>query len=240
MNEDIKDKNYKWYNNLDGNRFVLKIFDCGSLTSDDSNSDQDKTEIEIISRDKFHITAHNITINGKKYNFNSIQLFNKVKELIYDNFDSMISLSRRSVDDNKFTSLTSRKKIITLKYEDLIINIDGSIKDGREEFYKEFIDYIKKLVVNEGEKTEKDYIMELFNNNPDTPKKTKTPLEEEFEKYCKLYEERFGKRAYIAESSGTMQQTIDAIKMCLEKDEDILSDILYPNLKKDMEDGVLY
>lgn len=46
--------------------------------------------------------------------------------------------------------------------------------------------------------------------------------EKEFEKYCKLYEEKFGKRAYIAEPSGTKEQTINAIKTCLEKNEDLL------------------
>lgn len=64
--------------------------------------------------------------------------------------------------------------------------------------------------------------------------------EKEFEKYCKIYEEKFGKRAYIAEPSGTMQQTIDAIKKCLEEDKDMLDDLLYPNLKEDIKNGILY
>ena len=64
--------------------------------------------------------------------------------------------------------------------------------------------------------------------------------EKEFEKYCKLYEEKFGKRAYVAEPNGTKKQTIEAIKICLEKDEDMLDDLLYPNLKKDMNKGYFY
>ena len=70
-----------------------------------------------------------------------------------------------------------------------------------------------------------------------------TPLtdeDKEFEKYCKLYEEKFGKRAYIAVPSGTKEQTIDAIKTCLEKNEDLLDRILYPNFDEDMENGNLY
>ncbi len=51
--------------------------------------------------------------------------------------------------------------------------------------------------------------------------------DKEFEKYCKLYEEKFGKNAYIAEPSGTKKQTIDAIKICLEKNEDILDKLFY-------------
>lgn len=78
---------------------------------------------------------------------------------------------------------------------------------------------------------------ELFVN------KAITPLSEEdkeFEKYCKLYEEKFGKKAYIAEPSGSKQQTIDAIKTCLEKDKDLLDKILYPNFDEDMKNGILY
>ena len=63
-----------------------------------------------------------------------------------------------------------------------------------------------------------------------------TVEEKEFEKYCKLYEERFGKIAYIAEPNGTMQKTIEAIKICLEKNEDILDKLLYP----DFDEKFLY
>lgn len=49
----------------------------------------------------------------------------------------------------------------------------------------------------------------------------------EFEKYSNLYKQKFGKDAYIAEPNGTEQQTIEAIKKCIEKDEDILDELLY-------------
>lgn len=61
-----------------------------------------------------------------------------------------------------------------------------------------------------------------------------TEEEKEFDYYCKLYEEKFGKHAYIAEPSGTRKETIDAIKTCLEKNEDLLEKLLYPNCYKDM------
>lgn len=51
---------------------------------------------------------------------------------------------------------------------------------------------------------------------------------QEYLKYSKLYEEKFGKKAYIAEPSGTMEQTIAAIKTCLERNEDLLDSLLYP------------
>jgi len=64
--------------------------------------------------------------------------------------------------------------------------------------------------------------------------------EKEFEKYCKLYEEKFGKRAYIAEPNGTKEQTINAIKTCLEKNEDLLDDLLYPNATENLDNDILY
>lgn len=54
----------------------------------------------------------------------------------------------------------------------------------------------------------------------------------EFQKYCKMYEERFNKKAYIAEPGGTKEKTIEAIKKCLKKDKDILDKLLYPKVKK--------
>lgn len=46
--------------------------------------------------------------------------------------------------------------------------------------------------------------------------------DKEFEKYLKLFKERFGRNAYIAEPSGTKKQTIEAIKKCLKENKDIL------------------
>ena len=82
----------------------------------------------------------------------------------------------------------------------------------------------------------KAYMEELINN----PVPELSEEDKEFEKYCKLYEERFGKKAYVAEPSGTKEKTIEAIKVCLEKNEDLLDKILYPNYDKDMENGNLY
>mgnify|MGYP001850849242 CR=1 FL=1 len=56
--------------------------------------------------------------------------------------------------------------------------------------------------------------------------------DKEFEKYLKLFKERFGRNAYIADPSGTKQQTIEAIKICLKKNKDILDELLYPNTDK--------
>ena len=77
-------------------------------------------------------------------------------------------------------------------------------------------------------------MMKLFEKSePQVP----TPLDEEFEKYCKLYEEKFGKKANIPEPSGTKEFVIECIKKCLDENKDMLDDLYYPNFKKDMENG---
>lgn len=43
---------------------------------------------------------------------------------------------------------------------------------------------------------------ELINN----PAPELLEEDKEFERYCKLYEERFGKKAYVAEPSGTKEK----------------------------------
>lgn len=67
-----------------------------------------------------------------------------------------------------------------------------------------------------------------------------TEEDKEFQYYCTLYKEKFGKHAYIAAPSGTREKTIEAIKICLEKNEDLLDKLLYPSLKEDMKNGIRY
>ena len=80
------------------------------------------------------------------------------------------------------------------------------------------------------------------NRNDSIEKETGQPIniDSEFLKYSELYKEKFGKNAYIAMPSGTKEQTINAIKECLKRNEDVLDKILYPTFEKDMENGVLY
>lgn len=97
---------------------------------------------------------------------------------------------------------------------------------------------INKLNLENNKKKEQR-ILEMMNNIQST-EYVETKIDKEFNKYSKLYEKRFGKKAYIAEPSGTKEQTINAIKECLKRNEDILDDLLYPNLKKDMKDNIFY
>lgn len=91
--------------------------------------------------------------------------------------------------------------------------------------------------MNEKENKIEEYMKKVIDEVEVTPLQDE---DKEFEKYCKLYEEKFGKNTYIAEPSGTKKQTIDAIKTCLEKEEDILDELLYPNFNDDMKNNVLY
>lgn len=66
----------------------------------------------------------------------------------------------------------------------------------------------------------------MINNFPDKNKKL-SKKEKEYIKYSKIFRERFGREPYIAEPGGTREQTTEAIKICLEKNEDILDELLY-------------
>lgn len=112
------------------------------------------------------------------------------------------------------------------------------LRDGKIIFIKELPDNLKTDF--EKFKQEFEVSRAMFKLADEYEPRELTEEEKEFEKYCNLYEERFGKKAYIAEPSGSKQQTIDAIKTCLEKNEDLLDKLLYSNFDKDMEDGVLY
>lgn len=221
--EDIKQ-----YVDLLKEDFYIKIYDGGTSTR--LNID---TEISIYSYDKY-----NILIDGKKYHIKSITLFNKIKKLINDNFDTLVLFSK--IETKEFISknmLFGCNRNIIIRYGQLLININGAINGNVGNFCKDFIDEIKKIIINEGEKTQEDYMMEIFEKNePQLP----TPLDEEFDKYSKIYEEKFGKRAFIPEPSGTKEFVIECIKKCLEENRDILGDLFYTNLKKDMENGILY
>lgn len=92
-----------------------------------------------------------------------------------------------------------------------------------------FINEIVSLIINEGDKTDEDYTTNAIINVEET---TLSDEEKEFEKYCKLYEETFGKKVYIAEPSVTRKQTIEAIKICLKENKDMLDELLYLNTDK--------
>lgn len=122
------------------------------------------------------------------------------------------------------------------KFENTINNAIISIKEigNQEKIEREPFEKVNDLI-NADEKAKK-YMNDFIDKEVEHP----SNIDSEFLEYSKLYKEKFGKNAYIAMPSGTKEQTINAIKECLKRNEDVLDKILYPTFEKDMEDGILY
>lgn len=213
--------------------FVLYLTRGSVVPQINPNYNKNRVNIKIFNQEKY-----SIYIDGREYNIKSIQLFNKIKKVVSDNLNILINWSIRqnkfNLDNNAYDGGTARS--IKIKYGNLIINVNGQVHDIGNSC-DEFIEEIKQLIITEGEKIQDDYAMEAIEKiEPQTP----TPLDEEFDRYCELYEEKFDKKAYIPEPSGTKEFAIECIKKCLDENKDILDDLFYPNFKKDMENGVLY
>ncbi len=116
----------------------------------------------------------------------------------------------------------------------------GEYNDNNDEYWLSKYAYCKRdlsLKEKQLHKNVEDYMNKIVDEYEPTPL---TEEDKEFERCCKLYEERFGRKAYVAESNGTKEKTIEAIKTCLEKNEDLLDKILYLNFDEDMGNGTLY
>lgn len=218
--------------------FMIKLYRGAVIPMDNPNYNNHRVEIALYSSKLDEIDGYKAQIEGKDYNIKSQNLLNKVKGIVNDNLDTLINWSlhqnRFNLDNNAYEGGMGRS--IKIKYGQLTIFVNGQVRDIGESCDK-FIDEIVTLIIDEGEKTDTDYITDFMTN---VEEKTLSDEDKEFEKYCKLYEEKFGKRAYIAEPSGTKQKTIEAIKICLEKNEDLLDKLLYPNFDEDMKKGILY
>lgn len=211
--------------------FMIKLYRGAVISKDNPNFNNRRVEIEIYSNKLDEMEYSKIQIEGKDYNIKSQNLLNKIKNFIDKNLDTIINWSlhqnKFNLDNNAYEGGIGRN--IKIKYGQLIINVNGQVRDIGE-LCDNFIDEIAKLIVKEENKTDEDYIVETLNNLEE--KVIYNDEEKEFDKYCNLYEERFGRKAYIAEPTGTKEQTIKAIKMCLEKNVDILDKLLYPNENK--------
>lgn len=224
--------------------FMIKLYRGAVVPMDSPYYNNHRVEIAIYSSKLDEIEGYKAQIEGKDYNIKSQNLLNKIKGFVNDNLDTLINWSlhqnRFNLDNNAYEGGMGRS--IRIKYGHLTIFVDGQVRDIGE-LCDKFIDEIVSLIINEGDRTDAEFITEgiiNFDNMDIELTDEEKELDKEFEKYCKLYEERFGKRAYIAEPSGTKQKTIDAIKKCLEEDKDILDDLLYPNFEKDMKEGKIY
>ena len=157
-------------------------------------------------------------------------LNNTVRDFVSKNLDILINWSIHQNNFNLSNNLYEggMGRTIRIKYGQLTINVNGQVMDIGESCDK-FINEIVSLIINEGDKTDEDYTTNAIINVEET---TLSDEEKEFEKYCKLYEETFGKKVYIAEPSVTRKQTIEAIKICLKENKDMLDELLYLNTDK--------
>lgn len=190
-------------------------------------NNQEVVNIKLTSKKGLNLDNYNIVIDNKNYNINSQNLFNKIKEFVSDNIDALVYNAK--VND----TITDESNLIKInvKKGQLELNIETTSLDGNS-LFNEYVNEIVSLIKENGEKKDSDYFMEMID------KTNKEPLEEDEEllKYFKIFEERFGRKAYIAEPGGTREKTIEAIKICLKEDKDILDELLFP----DKKDGVIY
>ena len=203
--------------------FMLKLYRGAVVPKENPNFNNNRVEIEIYSSVLDEIKDCKININGKDYNIKSQNLLNKIKEFITNNLDLLINWSKHqnhhNLDCNAYEGGIART--IRVKYGQLIILVNGQVRDIGQ-LCDEFIEKIVTLIVDECEKTDEDYLMDTIDNMQEDFYEDNS----EFENYCKLYEDKFGKRAYILEPSGTKEQTIDAIKQCLKENKDLLDELL--------------
>ena len=213
-----------------------------------------KTEISLI--EEYNSIRCNVLINKNEYSVNDKQ-FSEIKQLVKDNLDKLIQVAERQTND----TIDGTYNAILIKIGSILLNISSqnATSDDDYKFINEFKEKILNILIVPSnivkkytyDSETKKWIIEDLNTTKSGDNYMKkiadeyeprelTEEKKEFEKYSKLYEEKFGKRAYIAEPSGTIEQTIDAIKTCLEKNEDILDELLYSNMKKDLDNGVLY
>ena len=133
--------------------------------------------------------------------------------------------------DKKFTIKELASEFIDNKE---LLDISFAVLEGLKETYIDIqsvcgenaivglpynIPYIKKI--------DFDCLMgksaETYNIND----KKELDIEAQYEEYSKIFKEKFNREPYIAEPNGTKEQTINAIKICIEKNEDILDQLLY-------------
>lgn len=188
-------------------------------------NNEEIVNIRLSSSNGIKLDSYNIVIDNKNYNINSQHLFSDIYEIIKLNINGLVDNAQRN------NIITDRNNLIkiNIKLGQLEINIETS-SSNENNFYNDYVNAIVEEIKENGEKNDSDYFMKFINQNNETLE------DEELMKYFRMYEERFGKKAYIAEVGGTREKTIEAIKKCLEEDKDMLDDILYP----DKKDDVLY
>lgn len=135
----------KEYQRLSAADFGIKVHrDAVSLAN---QTDNDQISLEIFSVNFDEIDTSSAKIAGKDYLIDQ-DLFNKIKRFVSDNLDTLISWSKEQtnsvLENNVYIGNTSE---ITVKYGQLIININGQVADI-EESCNSFINELRDLIIN--------------------------------------------------------------------------------------------
>lgn len=130
---------------LDSADFALKIA-RGPVTLQPSHNEQ--VDIEIFSIDFHTVNTYSIHIFGKTYDL-SQDLFDKIKDFIDEHLNTLINWSKTQTNSilANDTYIGGHNKTITVKYGQLIINVNGQVQDI-EDSYDKLIDSLIEIVTN--------------------------------------------------------------------------------------------
>lgn len=126
----------------------------------DYNNDRIKIEI-------YNVENNNVEIDGKNHNINTQVLFNKIKVFVEDKLDELIDWSKKEtnqfLDNNSYEGGKSTN--IEIKYGQLLIKVNGQVTGELKSQIDDFINELKKLIVNESNLNYKDYIANNLSDN---------------------------------------------------------------------------
>lgn len=135
----------KEYQRLSAADFGIKVH--RGAVSLANQPDNDQIILEIFSVNFDEIDTSSAKIAGKDYLIDQ-DLFNKIKRFVSDNLDTLINWSKEQtnsvLENNVYIGNTSE---ITVKYGQLIINVNGQVTDV-EESCDSFINELRNLIIN--------------------------------------------------------------------------------------------
>lgn len=127
--------------------FGLKIESGAVLPPENPYYNDGRIEMEI-----FNMENYSIQIEGNNYNIKNQNHFDKIKQFISDNLETLINYSK--IQDRNYLNSHIYEggfgTSIVIKYGQLIINIDGQVKGEIGDFCEQFIQQLKHIILYEG------------------------------------------------------------------------------------------
>lgn len=177
-------------------------------------------------------------INNKD-RLNVKKMVNKLKDLG----------DEKEMNDDNFNNIDQRisdidNKLEQLKQEEL----ESKTSEEQENIKKQWDEldvlvnnFTNSMLKSFKESKNKDAITENYKMEPfeKSESQISVSLDEEFERYCEKYEQRFGRKANISDLSRSKEIAIECIKKCLQEDRDILNYLYYVKFGKNMGNDVL-